>query len=80
MDNEQFTHISTSLGRIEQKIDSHLEEDRIVHDRHNRAIEQNTLVGQANGKQIARIKGIGTGAGTLMALLLSAIGLDRFGG
>ena len=87
MTPEQYDRIIDKLGevqsttsRIEQKIDSHIIEDSLVHQRQDAAL---TLIAgkvDVNTKTISRLKGIGAGAGTVLTFLVAALGLKQFGG
>jgi hypothetical protein len=68
-ENEQ--RLFTTLGRIEQKIDSHLTEDADVHQRHDRAI--NDTIGRVTTveKTQARHRGIAMGITGVFASVLA---------
>ena len=78
MDNHN--QIMQALGRIEQKIDSHLEDDDRVHDRQDGAISDLTTASQNNRAAIAKVRGVGAGVSGLFVIVLAALGLDKFGG
>lgn len=72
--------VMAALGRIEQKIDGHMEEDAVIHSRHEEALGTLYTKTNKNTSDISRIKGYGAGVTGVMAVVMSAIGLDRYFG
>ena len=80
MTPDQSERLFGTLGRIEEKIDSHLRDDEAVHNRQDAAISTLYTKTNTNDKSIARIRGWGSGIATLGTVVISLLGLDRFGG
>lgn len=78
MTPEQTERLFSTLGRIEQKIDSHLADDAAVHRRHETELNDLDLRVGANEKQIARAKGWGAGVGSVMAAVIALLGAEQF--
>lgn len=72
----EHSQIMQALGRIEQKIDSHLVEDKEVHHRQDDAIS--TLYSKANehDRFRARVKGASAAGGAIFTALLALVGID----
>jgi len=80
MSDDQAERLFGTLGRIEQKLDSHLEDDEVVHRRHEGTLSDHATAIHKNATTLARLRGIGVGVGGVVTLALGALGLDRFGG
>jgi hypothetical protein len=65
-----------SLGRIEQKIDSHLQDDDRVHARTDKVLTHLVEQQQATSNRLARYRGVGIGAAGVFSILLAVIKLD----
>lgn len=83
MDDSQYTNllntmvdIKTSQGRIEQKIDSHLDDDDRVHARQDKAITVLVEKQNVTEKTMARHRGIALGVTGVFSVLLAIIKLD----
>ena len=74
--SDNHTQVMQALGRIEQKIDSHLQDDDKVHQRHDNILT--TLVERQGKteKTMARHRGIGIGVAGVFSVLLAVIKLD----
>jgi hypothetical protein len=72
----EHSEIMQALGRIEQKIDGHDEEDKAIHAKQDRAID--TLFTKTNelNQFRARVRGGMTAIGGLFAAVLALIGID----
>lgn len=70
---EQHAAIMLALGRIEQKIDSHLTEDTAVHKAHADAIAASHLRINRHDRYFARMKGGAAVIGGLAAIVSTAV-------
>ena len=78
MTPEQTERLFSTLGRIEQKIDSHLTDDDAVHARQDRELSELETRVVGTERAITRAKGWGAGVGTVMMGLLALLGLDTW--
>jgi hypothetical protein len=78
MNPEQTERLFSTLGRIEQKIDSHLEDDAAVHRRHENELNNLDLRVGDNEKAVVRAKGWTAGVGSVMAMVLAVLGIEQF--
>lgn len=71
----EFAEILGALGRIEQKIDGHMEEDSRRFHAHGRSIDE--LFSKANeaDKFQARAKGIAKGVSVVVCLIIGVAGV-----
>ena len=78
MNPEQVTKVFEALGRIEQKIDSHVEHADLVSRRHEAALNDLYTKNNEQAKRWAHLRG---GAAAMSAFLTAAVaylGLDRY--
>ncbi len=73
---DNLSDIKASQQRIEQKIESHIDEDRSVHNKQDNALSELYTKTSRNTTSIARIKGIGAGIGGVFTFLLAIFGID----
>jgi len=75
MSTEQMARIEHALGRIEQKIDGHLEVDRLASSQ-QMTINADLYAKYATQDQFrSRVKGVAKGASVMVGLIAGVVGL-----